>query len=37
MDELGHLPRGGAAFEALGNAVNVRVAQKVMERLLKLL
>jgi hypothetical protein len=36
MDELRVLPDGEAAMEALGNAVNVRVATAVMESLLRL-
>jgi DNA (cytosine-5)-methyltransferase 1 len=34
MDELRHLPEGGAAFKALGNAVNVDVAHAILSRLL---
>src|SRR5208283_2949715 len=34
MDELKHLPKGNKAMEALGNAVNVKVVQKVLHRLL---
>jgi len=36
MDELRILPGGEAAMEALGNAVNVKVASAVMESLLRL-
>ncbi len=34
MDKLKHLPSGGAAVKALGNAVNVEVVSKILERLL---
>jgi len=34
MDKLKHLPKGNAAMTALGNAVNVRVAQLVLKNLL---
>ncbi len=34
MDKLKHLPSGGAAVRALGNAVNVEVVSKILERLL---
>ena len=37
MDELQHLPNGIAAFEALGNAVNVTVVERILGNLLKLL
>jgi hypothetical protein len=34
MDELKHFPCGTAAMTALGNAVNVKVARLVIEKLL---
>jgi len=34
MDELKHFPKGNAAMAALGNAVNVKVAQLVLKNLL---
>jgi DNA (cytosine-5)-methyltransferase 1 len=34
MDKLKHLPKGNAAMTALGNAVNVKVAQLVLKNLL---
>jgi hypothetical protein len=34
MDELRYLPSGKAAMAALGNAVNVKVARLVLEKLL---
>jgi DNA (cytosine-5)-methyltransferase 1 len=34
MDELKHFPHGTAAMAALGNAVNVKVARLVLEKLL---
>ena len=34
MEELKHFPRGTAAMAALGNAVNVKVARLVLEKLL---
>lgn len=37
MRELQHLPKGIAAMEALGNAVNVRVVEAIMEKLRALL
>ncbi len=37
MEELSHLPKGIAAMKALGNAVNVRVVTRILERLLEFL
>ncbi len=37
MGHLKHLPKGIAAFKALGNAVNVTVVQKILANLLPLL
>lgn len=34
MDDLAHLPPGGAGFKALGNAVNVKVAYLILKNLL---
>lgn len=36
MDDLRHLPEGTAAIKALGNAVNVKVVQLILQNLLKL-
>ena len=36
MDELRHLPEGGAAFKALGNAVNVDVAHAILSHVLEM-
>ena len=37
MGELKYLPDGISAFNALGNAVNVTVVEKILANLLKLL
>lgn len=36
MDRLQYLPPGGAAMKALGNAVNVKVVQAILENLFRL-
>ena len=37
MDDLKHLPKGIAAFKALGNAVNITVVENILRKLLPLL
>jgi DNA (cytosine-5)-methyltransferase 1 len=36
MKDLRYLPEGGAGFKALGNAVNVHVAQTIITQLIHL-